>query len=77
MFVCLCRVVTDTQVEEAIENGADSVSDVGDACDAGTGCGACHEQIQEMIDTARVCTRRRRASSTAPDLYQISASSGA
>ena len=57
VFVCLCKVVTDGQVEDAIRGGADSVDEVGEECGAGTGCGACHEQIQDMIDRS-ACPRR-------------------
>lgn len=65
MFVCLCRVVTDRQVEEAVRNGATTISDVGDSCDAGTGCGGCHEQLQNIIDT----TESRAKSIVLPVLY--------
>ncbi len=66
MFVCLCRVVTDHQVRDAIHRGARNIDEVGESCGAGTGCGACHEQIQEMIDgeaatCARSCAQRRVA----------------
>lgn len=43
-------MVTDVQVRDAIRSGASSIDEVGDCCGAGTGCGACHEQIQDMID---------------------------
>ena len=50
MFVCLCRVVSHRQVESAVDKGATTVEQVGKQCGAGTGCGACHEQIQDIID---------------------------
>lgn len=50
MFVCLCKVVTGRQIERAIHEGAETVSDVGASCGAGTGCGACQEQIGEILD---------------------------
>lgn len=74
MFVCLCRVVTDGQVKEAIHSGATSIDDVGDACGAGTGCGACHEQIQDMIDReAKPCAKRCGGAGRAADLVAIAA----
>jgi len=50
MIVCICKRVTDRQVNAAIDAGATSVEAVGQACKAGTGCGACHEQIADMIE---------------------------
>ena len=46
MIVCICKRVTDRQVNTAIIEGASTVEEVGRACKAGTGCGACTEQIQ-------------------------------
>jgi bacterioferritin-associated ferredoxin len=49
MFVCVCRAVSDRAVRAAIEEGATTVRAVTQACCAGDDCGACHEQIEEMI----------------------------
>ena len=54
MYVCLCKVATDSDVKSAIAEGARTVEDVGDACGAGTGCGACRPQIHEMLELAGV-----------------------
>lgn len=66
MYVCVCRAVTDRVAEAAIDAGADCVAAVTRACGAGDDCGACHESIQEMIDTrleapARLVARVRAA----------------
>jgi bacterioferritin-associated ferredoxin len=50
MFVCICRAVTEHQVEVAIESGARTVDAVSQACRAGGDCGACHATIEAMID---------------------------
>ena len=74
MFVCLCRVVTDGQVKEAISQGAGSVDEVGEDCGAGTGCGACHAQIQDMIDAeSRTCARACGGGGRAGQLVAIAA----
>ena len=49
MYVCICRAVTDGEVREAIDAGARTVQAVTQACCAGDDCGACHEQIEQMI----------------------------
>jgi bacterioferritin-associated ferredoxin len=51
VYVCLCKVATDTDVKSAIAAGARTVEDVGDACGAGTGCGACRPMIHEMLQS--------------------------
>jgi bacterioferritin-associated ferredoxin len=56
VYVCICYAVTDNEVNAEIALGARSVEDVGDRCDAGTGCGSCHDKI----DTLLVAAARRR-----------------
>jgi bacterioferritin-associated ferredoxin len=65
MYVCVCRAVTDREVEGAIEGGADTLEKVVAACGAGGGCGACHNAIEDMIESrdgcVRLCVVRERA----------------
>ncbi len=60
MYVCICKNVTDTQVRAAIEDGARSVQDVGRATRAGTCCGACHDEIDDLIARHAAVTPRAR-----------------
>lgn len=53
MFVCICHAVKDTEVQAAIEGGADCREAVTRACGAGGDCGACHEHIEKMIASHR------------------------
>ena len=50
MYVCLCRAVTDGQILESIENGANSFREVRDELDLGTCCGRCVPEARELID---------------------------
>lgn len=50
MIVCICRGVSDRQVRLAVLTGASTLRDVAVSCNAGRGCGACHEMIRDMID---------------------------
>jgi bacterioferritin-associated ferredoxin len=50
MFVCVCKAVTEREVREHIANGATSREAVTKACEAGGDCGACHQQIEEMVE---------------------------
>jgi bacterioferritin-associated ferredoxin len=49
MFVCICARVRECEVRTAIHCGARTEEAVGDACGAGTGCGSCHDRIQDML----------------------------
>ena len=50
MFVCLCKAVSDLQLVETIRSGACTLKQVADSCGAGSGCGACTKEIQDMIE---------------------------
>jgi NAD(P)H-nitrite reductase large subunit len=51
MYACVCQAVPMTDVELAvITDSLTSVEEVGEATYAGTGCGACHETIEGIID---------------------------
>jgi bacterioferritin-associated ferredoxin len=56
MIVCVCRRVSDQQIRAAVDCGARTVDEVGEVCRAGTGCGACHESIADIIE-GRDCGR--------------------
>lgn len=59
VIVCLCHAVRDRELDAAIAEGAETVEQVGEACGAGTGCGACIEEIEERLECAgRACDRR-------------------
>ena len=48
--VCSCLDVTYNKIKEAIENGAKTLDDIKDETEAGTICGMCEDEIQEIID---------------------------
>ena len=50
-IICHCFEVSREEIENAIrEKGLKTVEEVGEATNAGTGCGGCQEQIQEILD---------------------------
>lgn len=49
-IICKCRNVSQKTIEDAIKNGCDTVSKVGEATNAGTACGGCKNKIQNLID---------------------------
>lgn len=48
--VCECFGVTNGQVKEAVDNGATTLEEVAEATGAGTGCGACNDDLQRLVD---------------------------
>ncbi len=50
MYVCVCLAVSQSEVQEVIENGAITREAVTRACGAGGDCGACHGMITTMIE---------------------------
>ena len=51
MYVCICHAVTDSQIERAVDSGADTLEQVALDTSAGTSCGSCHDHIDEIIET--------------------------
>ena len=52
MVVCLCRNVTSREIEEHIDRGARTLEEVGRRCGAGTDCGGCHADLEELLARA-------------------------
>ncbi|TPV96709.1 MAG: (2Fe-2S)-binding protein [Myxococcales bacterium FL481] len=53
-LLCKCSQVSEQQVRQAIRRGARSISQIGEACDAGTGCQSCHPSLTALLrETAR------------------------
>lgn len=50
-IICSCNEISRSTVVNAIkEKGLKTVEEVGDETDAGTVCGACWDDIQEILD---------------------------
>lgn len=49
MYICICRGVTDTQIREAVQNGANSLKDVRRLTGASSQCGKCSPAACELI----------------------------
>lgn len=64
-------VVTEREVLACIRAGAGSVDAVGQACEAGTGCGACRGGIAVLLSEQRARAARRSSSLPEAVLAQI------
>ncbi len=50
-IICNCNEISRAEIIKAIkEKGLKTVEEVGEATTAGTGCGGCQEEIQEILD---------------------------
>ncbi len=57
--LCQCLYVTEAEIKRAIRSGATSVDDVGEHCEAGTGCGSCRGGIGILLEEhRRACARK-------------------
>lgn len=50
MIVCCCKAVSSQKIADLIAQGAASVEAIGALCGAGTDCGSCRTQIEEMLE---------------------------
>ncbi|MBL7496437.1 (2Fe-2S)-binding protein [Frankia sp. CNm7] len=53
MLVCSCFAVSDRTLRSVIAAGARDAEEIGERCDAGTGCGGCLEEISELLSCHR------------------------
>ncbi len=71
VLLCQCNTVFEHEVVACVRRGARSVDEVGDDCEAGTGCGSCRGAIKTILEEE---AQRRRASPDrgAPDaIFQL------
>ena len=51
-LICTCFFVSERTIENEIAmRGLKTVAEVTGVCNAGGGCGSCHQLIQEILDT--------------------------
>jgi NifU-like protein len=51
-LICTCFFVSERTIEREIQSrGLTTVAEVTQACNAGGGCGSCHQLIQEILAT--------------------------
>lgn len=53
MIVCCCKAVSSERIAALIAEGVSSVEAIGAICGAGTDCGSCRDQIEEMVEGDR------------------------
>ena len=71
MIVCHCKVVTDRAIRAAVREGAQTRTEVAQACAAGLCCGACGPAVDDIIE-AEANRSRTRSLATFPKLVVVS-----
>ena len=49
-IICECMNVSYEDIKNAVKEGAKTLDDIKEATEAGTICGACEDDIQEVLD---------------------------
>ena len=49
MFVCICHGVTDTQIESAIDDGAETMKQLSEKLKVGSQCGKCCQCTKRVL----------------------------
>ncbi len=50
MFVCLCKGVTDTQIKQSVENGANNLHDIRRELGVATQCCKCLPEARLLVE---------------------------
>lgn len=50
MYVCHCMGVSDSTVRVAVAKGDRTIDELARSCGAGSGCGACHPVLADLLD---------------------------
>ena len=53
MYVCLCNGITDTQIRDAVTDGACSMRDLRERLDVANQCGKCGRECKSIIGEYR------------------------
>lgn len=64
LLLCQCNTVFEHEVVACVRRGARSVEEVGEGCEAGTGCGSCRGAIKTILEEE---AQRRSAGDAVPD----------
>lgn len=51
MYVCICHGVTDKQIEQTIENGAETIGAISQELKVGTQCGQCCSCTKKILNS--------------------------
>lgn len=70
MIVCLCEGVSSREIELAANKGAHTLEEIGTLCNAGVSCGACHEQILEIVKALKIVEPKKTCDIAAAGVFK-------
>lgn len=50
-LICICNLVTEDEIKAVLEKGAKTAEDIQKFTRAGTSCGRCLPEIDELVET--------------------------
>ena len=57
MYVCICNAVTEKQIREAADSGADDLWTLQRQLGVASGCGSCMDAASEILDERRAARK--------------------
>lgn len=73
MYICLCKAVTDHDIEASVLAGAQSLSQVQEQLEVSTGCGRCESAAQLIVDQALAKASSGQLSTTGFQVAELNA----
>ncbi len=70
MYICLCHGVTDSDIQAAVHNGANTLKQLSFSTGCGTQCGSCKPQVEAVLEE---CLATQPGEDSAGDLQVASA----
>ncbi|OQK17387.1 hypothetical protein AU255_05770 [Methyloprofundus sedimenti] len=50
MYICVCKAVTDSQLQTAIDNGMNTRKELYQCLGVGSSCGKCNRHVRELVN---------------------------
>ena len=69
MYVCICNAVTESEIREAADSGADDLWTLQQELGVASGCGSCMDAASEILDE-RKAARQAIEPAAQPVLYR-------
>jgi bacterioferritin-associated ferredoxin len=49
MYICICKAISDSDIQQMVHSGAQSADDIEQRCGAGSDCGSCRDEIGDLV----------------------------
>lgn len=67
MYICICKAVTDEQLEQLMAQGCRNIRDLQRKCKVGADCGCCLQYVRDMISSQDPTREDHQNNSTTKD----------